>query len=188
VGYRVGVSDILVTLCSCQNIGEAYAIRASLEARGVPTLVDGEHQRGMLGLGSAVALRIMVPRAQLRLAYELALEIISDLPQPEFGDEAEEAAEREPMPLRRALPEDLLAYPEDQDTHEQLDDDGEDDMSELRARRTLFGPRLGFAGGMFLAIFAIAHGNLTRGFVLAAIMLALAYLRVLPLTAAKPDS
>ncbi|HLT39982.1 MAG TPA: hypothetical protein VK034_27065 [Enhygromyxa sp.] len=187
------MSDALVPLCSCYGIVQAQAIRASLEARGVPTLIDGEHQRNILGMfGTVVALRIMVPRSQLRLAYQLAVEIIPDLPEPEFDEEHGEAEPPEPLPLRRALPEDLLEYPDDEEPDDALAEDDEaeqeeDDLAELRERRTLLGPRLGFALGTTLAIVTILYGNLTRGLVLAAVMLALAYLRVLPLTAAKPE-
>jgi hypothetical protein len=188
------MSDALVPLCNCSGIIEAQAIRASLEARGVPTLIDGEHQRNILGMfGSVVALRIMVPRSQLRLAYQLALEIIPDLPEPEFDEEESEASSREPMPLRRALPEDLVAYPDDEDDEsstalaEDDEDEPEDDMVELRERQSLAGPRLGFVFGMVLATSWIASGLLEVGLAMAAIMLTLAYLRVLPLTPAKTD-
>lgn len=188
------MSDALVPLCNCSGISQAQAIRASLEARGVPTLIDGEHQRNILGMfGTAVALRIMVPRSQLRLAYQLAVEIIPDLPEPEFDEEHGDAARPEPLPLRRALPEDLVEYPDDEQPEHALveddeeDDEEEDDMAELRERRSLFGPRVGFGMGIALAVAWIASGLLELGLVVAAIMVALAYLRVLPLTAAKPE-
>ncbi|MFO7565985.1 MAG: DUF2007 domain-containing protein [Enhygromyxa sp.] len=185
------MSDALVPLCHCSGIVEAQAIRASLEARGVPTLIDGEHQRNILGMfGSVVALRIMVPRSRLRLAYQLALEIIPDLPEPQFDEEQSDLALREPMPLRRALPEDLLAYPDDDDDGqlaEYDDDDDDDDMMELRERRSLLGPRLGFSLGIAIALSLITSGQLAEGLILAALMIALAGLRVLPLSAAKSE-
>jgi hypothetical protein len=187
------MSDALVPLCNCSSLVEAQAIRASLEARGVPTLIDGEHQRNILGMfGSVVALRIMVPRSQLRLAYQLALEIIPDLPEPAFDEEHGDAGHPEPMPLRRALPEDLVAYPDDDEEPEDAlapedDDEQEDDMAELRERRSLLGPRLGFILGMLIATSWLTAGLLELGLGLAVIMLALAYFRVLPLTAAKPE-
>lgn len=148
----------------------------------MPTLIDGEHQRNMLGLfGTVVALRIMVPRSQLRLGYELASEIIEDLPEPHFDADEGEGARQEPMPHRRALPEDLVAYPNDDEEEED-----EDDMAELRERRSLFGPRVGFGLGLIFAGVQLVAGDTTRGMIVVAIMLGLAYLRVLALTRGEP--
>lgn len=191
--YSVRVSDELVPLCVCADLNQAQAIRASLEARGVPTLIDGEHQRNILGMfGTVVVLRIMIPRSQLRLGYELALEIIPDLPPLELDDEDDDAYVGEPMPLRRPLPEDLQPPDDPEDEHEQDDEDdedealaelAEDDMAELRERRRLLGPRVGFGLGMIYALATMAYGNFKVGFVLAVVMVALAYFRVMPITA-----
>jgi hypothetical protein len=202
------VSDSLVPLCFCAHLLDAQAIRASCEALGIPTLIDGEHQRGVLGMfGATAELRIMVPRSKLRLAYELAAEIIPDIPTPEFDDDEAEQRLPEPSPLRRALPEDLVPYPDDPDQQdaddpEDEDDDprsiralaraaaslgtGEvdeevDDLAEIHPPQSLFAPRIGFAGGIILAGIVVAAGYLSYGLILAAIMAGLAYVRVLPI-------
>jgi hypothetical protein len=203
------VSDSLVPLCFCAHLLDAQAIRASCEALGIPTLIDGEHQRGVLGMfGATAELRIMVPRSKLRLAYELAVEIIPDIPAPVFDDDEAEQRLPEPSPLRRALPEDLVPYPDDPDApdlDDALDDESEhdqdprsiralaraaashhradiDDLAELHPPRSLFAPRLGFAGGLILAGIVVAAGFLNYGLILAAILIGLAYVRVLPIT------
>ena len=191
------MSDSLVSLCTCSNIGDAQTIRASLEARGVPTLIDGEHQRNMLGLfGTVVALRIMVPRSQLRVAYELALEVIEDLPEPMFDDEEPtDSLGHEPMPHRRAQPEDLVAYPDDDDDYDYDsdnggddggDDDDDDDDDDDRREPSLFVPRISFGTGLFFAFAQLSIGQIRLGLISAAIMVTLAYLRVLPITSNAP--
>ena len=182
-------------LCYCAHLLDAQAIRASCEALGIPTRIDGEHQRSVLGMfGAPIELRIMVPRSQLRLAYQLAVEIIPDLPEPEYDDEDGELDHREPLPLRRALPEDLVPYPdeprpdgegedpEDDALAEYEDEEDEDDLAELRQRRSLFGPRVGFGFGVLVGCTALASGQVGYGLFLIAATLGLAYLRVLPIT------
>lgn len=80
--------DELVPLCECWDIVEAQSLRASLEARGVPVHIDGEHQRAATGLLLAgVKLRAMVPRSQLELARRLAADLRPDLA-PDDEDDA----------------------------------------------------------------------------------------------------
>ena len=193
------MSYALVPLCYCAHLLDAQAIRASCEALGIPTRIDGEHQRSVLGMfGAPIELRIMVPRSQLRLAYQLAVEIIPDLPEPEYDDEDGELDHREPLPLRRALPEDLVPYPdepladgEDADddalAEAEDEDEDEDDLAELRHRRSLFGPRVGFGFGLLTGVTAMAAGRVGYGLFLVAVALGLAYLRVLPITE-EPDA
>ena len=70
---------------------------------------------------------------------------------------------------------------------EEEDEEPEDDMAELRERRKLFGPRILFGSGIAFALAVMLLGSPTRGLVLAAVMLALAYFRVLPVTLARAD-
>jgi hypothetical protein len=178
-----------VPLCRCTDIFQAQLIRASLEARGIPTHVDGEHHaRHMMFAPGVIELRIMVPRSQLRLAYELARDVIEDLPEPAFDDEPLEPDDgREPSPLRRAMPEDLVPYPDDDDALDQFeaDDDEEDDLAELRERRSLVGPRVVVSMGVLFGAALLASQQIPRGLIVWAILALLVYLRVLPLTA-KP--
>lgn len=98
--------DELVALCQCWDLAEAQSIRASLAARGVRVLIDGEHQRGVLGMmGAAISLRVMVPRSQLSLARALAAEIIPDLGRDAELDADEELHAQPSSPARRSLPE-----------------------------------------------------------------------------------
>ncbi|NVB42909.1 hypothetical protein G6O69_34125 [Pseudenhygromyxa sp. WMMC2535] len=135
------MTDKLVPVCTCWDLAEAMAIRGSLEARGVPVHVDGEHQRGMLNLfGSAIELRIMVPASQLRLAHQLASEIIAGLPEPDLGPE-EAPAGFELSPTRRPPAEDLVPYPDTEDedggdaaaADKEGSEEGEDNEEDARA-------------------------------------------------------
>jgi hypothetical protein len=129
------VTDELVPLCQCLDLAQAQMIRGSLAARGVPALVDGEHQRGVLGmLGTAIELRVMVPRSQLNLARELASELIPDLA---VGDEVDEdeAVLSQPMsPSRRQLAEDLEA---DEEGEGQPDEDEDEDETPTPRRKSI---------------------------------------------------
>lgn len=70
-------SDALALLCYAVSLGEALTLRASLEAHGVPTLIEGEHQGAVESLyASGAGLRLLVPRAALPVARELAAELI----------------------------------------------------------------------------------------------------------------
>jgi hypothetical protein len=191
------VSDALVPLCRCVDIFQAQLIRASLEARGIPALVDGEHHgRHMMFAPGVIELRIMIPRSQLRLGYALARDVIEDLPEPEFDDEPVELAhELEPPPHRRATPEDLVPYPDDDDVNgddndgrlEPFDDDDEeDDLAQMRDRRSLVGPRIGVGIGLVLSAVMLANHQIARGLIVLAILALLVYVRVLPVTAASP--
>ncbi|EDM78524.1 hypothetical protein PPSIR1_33454 [Plesiocystis pacifica SIR-1] len=67
-------------LCSCTTLGEATALRASLQARGLWVFIEGEHQGGVPAMGWAPELRVMVRASQLARARELAREIMVGLP------------------------------------------------------------------------------------------------------------
>ncbi|PRQ06287.1 putative signal transducing protein [Enhygromyxa salina] len=192
------MQDALVPLCRCSGLIQAQAIRGSLEARGVPTLIDGEHQHNVLGMfGSMIDLRIMVPRSQLRLAYELAREVIPDLPEPEFDEDLELARGLESPPHRRAMPEDLVPYPDEDDEGQDDDDDDdshdfaqlnedEDDLAEMRERKSLIGPRIGVAVGVLFCAVQIASQQTVIGVIGLCIIAALVYSRVIPITAGPP--
>lgn len=197
------MSDELVTVCTCSDMVQAQAIRGSLEARGVPVLVDGEHQRNVLGmLGTVVDLRIMVPRSQLRLAHTLALEIIEDLPPLELDDDEGGQLGREDSPLRRALPGELDP-PDDEyeyDDEYEDDEDEEDDedaldevedqaqLAEMRAGYTLMWRRLIVAGWTAMALMAFVFTGSIRALLSLGILAALVVLGVLPLRAARARS
>lgn len=52
----------LVPLLTCNSAEEASALRALLEAHGIPCVVQGEHHRALLGmLGPYVEVRLLVP-------------------------------------------------------------------------------------------------------------------------------
>ena len=174
------MGDELVPLCSCWDLAEAQAIRASLEARGVPTLIDGEHQRGVMGVfGAAVDLRIMVPRSQLRLAHGLASEIISGLPPLPEEDQDEPDSELEPPPHRRALPEDLVAYRDDEEGRDEPadDEDDEDDTGSQLRRRSVGVPIVLGVFGLTLGLGHIYAGrrNIGLGLLLVAGVSIIAY-------------
>lgn len=130
------VADELVVLCPCWDLAEAQAIRASLAARGVRVLIEGEHQRGILGMmGTAISLRVMVPRSQLSLARELASEIIPGLADEEALDADEELLSQPASPARRDLGPDPLEVTSEDDDPEQWDEPEGDEGDEVLAPR-----------------------------------------------------
>jgi hypothetical protein len=111
------MADELVPLCQCWDLAEAHVIRASLEARGIEVLIEGEHHRGMMGMfAAAVKLRVLVPASQLELARELASDLIPDLAGApiEGGPELGEGL----SPARRPPAEDLVDYRDDDELEE----------------------------------------------------------------------
>ncbi|KIG15835.1 hypothetical protein DB30_05253 [Enhygromyxa salina] len=191
-------------MCRCSGLTQAQSIRGSLEARGIPTLIDGEHQHNMLGLFGSVMidLRIMVPRSQLRVAYELARELIPDLAEPEFDEDIELARDRELPPHRRAMPEDLVPYPDEFGSEAEHDDEGEDDddsggeldpyddeaddLAEMRERKSLIGPRIGVGLGVLFCLVQIAGQQTVTGVIGLFIISILVYSRIIPITAEPP--
>ena len=67
-----------VLLCECHNIAELQVLRATLEARGVPCQVQGEHTYSVLGPihGAVARARVLVPRGGLVQAREVAEDIV----------------------------------------------------------------------------------------------------------------
>lgn len=126
------MTDEFVPLCNCRDLPQAELIRGSLVARGVPTFIDGAHQRGVLGMvGAMIDLRVMVLRSKLPLARELAAELIPDLAGGEALDEAEALLEQPMSPSRRLPPEVLDEPPSD------LDDDADEDEAPLPRRKSI---------------------------------------------------
>ncbi|MBL8970600.1 MAG: DUF2007 domain-containing protein [Myxococcales bacterium] len=93
-------TDGWVLLAECHDVAELHALRAALEARGVPCQVRGEHTQGIMGAfhGSTVNSRVLVPAPALAVARELARDIVG--PFAEAPAEAE--AEADESPFRRA--------------------------------------------------------------------------------------
>jgi len=65
--------DEWVRLIECNDVVELHTVRATLEARGVPCRVRGEHTHGIMGAmqGAVVRSRVEVPRWVPTVAREL---------------------------------------------------------------------------------------------------------------------
>ena len=89
-----------VTLVECNDVGELHALRAALEAHGVPCQIQGEHTHGILGSfhGSMVRSRVMVPRPGLAVARQLAEDIVGPFDERPPTDEAAP----DELPFRRS--------------------------------------------------------------------------------------
>jgi len=196
--------DELVCLCRCADLVRAQAIRASIEARGIHCLIDGEHQRQIMGMfGTVVELRIMVPRSQLRVAHALASDIIEDLPLLELDDDDELGwGEREDSPLRRPMPGDLeppedesededgdSEYEHEDEYEDEYEDEGEYDdedddaqLAEMRERKTLGWRRLLVGGWVVGTVVVFIVTGSIRALLTLGVVVALVYLRVLPVT------
>ncbi|HVH99252.1 MAG TPA: DUF2007 domain-containing protein [Enhygromyxa sp.] len=149
------MADELVPLCQCWDLAEAHVIRASLEARGIPVLIEGEHHRGMMGMvGAAVTLRVMVPASQLELARELASDLIPDLAGGSHGDERELGEGL--SPARRPPDEDLVDYPDDDDD---ALDEAEQDEAPAPRKKSLAVAALVAALGLAVGLLHIYAGQ-----------------------------
>jgi len=107
-----------VLLVECSTMAELHTLRATLEARGVPCLLHGEHTHGVLGPihGAAVRSRVLVPRRALKLARSLAEDIMGPFDeQPEFDDDDHPQA----SPFRTSTELD----PDDESEHDEAEDD-----------------------------------------------------------------
>jgi TM2 domain-containing membrane protein YozV len=89
-----------VTLVECNDVAELHALRAALEAHGVPCQIQGEHTHGILGSfhGAMVRSRVLVPRAGLVVARQLAEDIVG----PFDERPPDEQAEPDELPFRRS--------------------------------------------------------------------------------------
>jgi hypothetical protein len=84
-----------VLLVECTTTAELNVLRATLEARGVPCRVHGEHTHGVLGpiQGAVARPRVLVPRRALSLARTLAEDIVGPFDErPEDDDDAPDAS------------------------------------------------------------------------------------------------
>lgn len=84
-----------VLLVECTTTAELHVLRATLEARGVPCRVYGEHTHGVLGpiQGAVAQPRVLVPRRALSLARTLAEDIVGPFDErPELDDDAPHAS------------------------------------------------------------------------------------------------
>lgn len=99
------MSDALgwVLLVQCHDVAELHALRAALEARGVPCRVQGEHTHGIMGAfhGAAIRSRVLVPAPALAVARALVKDIVGPFDeQPAAADNAEgESPFRRPAEL-----------------------------------------------------------------------------------------
>lgn len=105
-----------VLLVECNTMAELHTLRATLEARGVPCRLHGEHTHGVLGpiQGAAVRSRVLVPRRALAVARSLAEDIVGPFDEPPAADEDEAGA----SPFRTAAELGPDDYDEDDDEHD----------------------------------------------------------------------
>ena len=92
-----------VLLVECYTMAELHTLRATLEARGVPCRVHGEHTHGVLGpiQGAMARSRVLVPRRALGVARALAEDIVGPFDErPELEDDESDAS-----PFRTAAEE-----------------------------------------------------------------------------------
>ncbi|MCH9679883.1 MAG: DUF2007 domain-containing protein [Deltaproteobacteria bacterium] len=80
-----------VLLCECRDVAELHTVRASLEARGVPVRIVGEHTHAALGMlqGAAIAPRVLVPESALATARGLVEDIMGPFAEPLVDDSGE---------------------------------------------------------------------------------------------------
>lgn len=101
-----------VLLVECYTMAELHTLRATLEARGVPCRLHGEHTHGVLGpiQGAVARSRVLVPRRALAVARALAEDIVGPFDErPELDDEGTDLS-----PFRTAAEDDA----EDDDEHD----------------------------------------------------------------------
>lgn len=81
---RMSDDHAWVTLVECNDVGELHALRAALEAHGVPCRTEGENTHGIMGAihGSMVRSRVLVPRRGLMVARKLAEDIVGPFDEP----------------------------------------------------------------------------------------------------------
>lgn len=110
-------ADDWVLLVECYTMAELHTLRATLEARGVPCRLQGEHTHGVLGpiQGAVARSRVLVPRRALPVARSLAEDIVGPFDErPELDDEDGGAS-----PFRTAAEDDASG-----------DDDGELELAD----------------------------------------------------------
>lgn len=148
-----------VLLTECSTMAELHTLRATLEARGVPCHVHGEHTHGVLGPihGAAVRSRVLVPRRALGVARMLAEDIVG--PFDERPEPLDDAAEASPF---RTLAEAAGAEDEDDEDDAGAHEPARGEGAHPRALRPRsYGPLLLVAllGGAF---FGLSHYYVRR--------------------------
>lgn len=81
-----------VELYRARGADEAHALRAHLEAAGIPARVDGEQLGGIAGeapLGWATAPRLLVPRGRLEVAETVLADFLGGAARAAAGGEAD---------------------------------------------------------------------------------------------------
>jgi hypothetical protein len=85
----------LLPLVTCASGEEAWAVRALLEAHGIPCVLQGEHHRALLGmLGSYVEVRVLVPAVHHSSASRLIAPAPQAVPDLDEGPDPRAAARR----------------------------------------------------------------------------------------------
>jgi len=85
----------LVPLTTCGSAEEAAALRALLEAHGIPCVVQGEHHRALLGmLGPYVEVRLLVPAVHRPSAAKLLTPPLQAVDDPEDAPDPSGARRR----------------------------------------------------------------------------------------------
>jgi hypothetical protein len=163
------VDNEWVLLVECYTMAELHTVRATLEARGVPCQLHGEHTHGVLGPLQAGPMRsrVLVPRRALSLARSLVEDIVGPFDErPELDDD--EGAEASPFRTSAEL------EPGDEPDGESDDDDegsSSDDPDALAERRRPLPLRprsykvlmlIAFMGGAFLGL---SHFYVRRTFI-----------------------
>ena len=124
-----------VLLVECSTMAELHTLRATLEARGVPCRVHGEHTHGVLGPihGAMVRSRVLVPRRALKLARTLAEDIVGpfdERPELDDDDEADASPFRSSAELAPGEPDDV----DEPDDDDEASSDRSDALDEGRPR------------------------------------------------------
>lgn len=163
------MNDAWVLLAECNDVAELHALRAALEARGVPCQVLGEHTHGIMGPihGAMVRSRVLVPQPALALARQLAEDIVGpfDEATPRGADDDDD----DPSPFRRAA----------EVAEDDADDDDDEREPEAPALRLKSHGRLILVALLVVApLFGLAHVYAGKG--LRAGVLALASLFAIP--------
>lgn len=104
-------TDGWVLLTECHDVAQLHALRAALEARGVPCRIEGEHTHGIMGAfhGAMVASRVLVPVPALPVARTLVADILG--PFDEQAEDDELPADETPFRREADAITDAIAEP-----------------------------------------------------------------------------
>ncbi len=119
-----------VFLCTAHDVLHAKLLRSALEARGIHPFIEGEHQRGALGMfGAFSPMRVLVDPEDYARARPIAEEIVGPLDDEGLG-ELDEEDEPRGGPMRR-----LEGPEEDEDADEDAESPEELAREAVLARR-----------------------------------------------------